>query len=418
MDDNGNSWVEKYRPETWEDIQGHNTHLKEIQNWAEHWTTGDDALLLVGPPGVGKTTTAYVAANEMGYPLQEINASSSRDQSAVDTITASIRSTPSDADHQFILFDEVDSYHHSTDTKKLADALSNPANPVIMTANSKYDVPDPMKRASRMKEYSLGKRSREAKLRQIAKAEDVEVKEADISDLAERPDLRSAINDLQSWAQDDIPPADDERVWEEGAFDAMEKILRGEPDLGYGETPDNMVIWLDENVKKEYRGLEATIAYDCIRMADKYAGYAQSSRNYTYWKYANSLLEQVARVRLTETHDYYINMDFPQWFRASTPNPSGDSPTARVYQKLKDTDGGTFQFGGDYTYFRRVLLPLIKRNPVEKRKKLAVNNGLDRDEVEVIGLSKDDFDRWTDDEVPESRVVEESRIKQDSAMSW
>ena len=61
---------------------------------------------------------------------------------------------------------------------------------------------------------------------------------------------------------------------------------------------------------------------------------------------------------------------------------------------------------------------MFKKMPTEKRKELAVDNGLDREEAEVLGLSKDDFDRWTDDEVPESRQEEEARIKQESAMSW
>jgi replication factor C large subunit len=332
----------------------------------------------------------------------------------------SMASTPTDAERQLILLDEVDGMTSGRGDPlvPLTEELADPSNPIIMTANSKYDVPQSVKSAAKMFELSLGKRSRKAKLRDIAQEEGVEIDSEDLDSLAERPDLRSAINDLQTWAEEDIPPSNDERQWTEGAFEIMENILRGDPDLGFGETPEDMVIWLDENVKKEYRGLEATVAYDCIRRADKYAGYAQDTRNYRYWKYAGSLLEQVARVRLTDTHDYYIDLDFPTWFRSSTPSPSDSKPIASVYRKLKDTEGGTFQFGGNYGYFRKVLLPMIKKMPTETRKELALDNGLERDEVEVLGLSKDDFDRWTDDEVPESRQEEEAAIKQESAMDW
>lgn len=420
MDDNGESWTEKYRPETWSDLQGHNSDVKKIRNWTKNWSPGDEPILLVGPPGIGKTTIAQIISKDLGFPIQGINASSARKSDDVEGLAMSMASTPTDAERQLILLDEVDGMTSGRGDPlvPLTEELADPSNPIIMTANSKYDVPRSVKSAAKMFELSLGKRSRKAKLRDIAQEEGVEIDSEDLDSLAERPDLRSAINDLQTWAEEDIPPSNDERQWTEGAFEIMENILRGDPDLGFGETPEDMVIWLDENVKKEYRGLEATVAYDCIRRADKYAGYAQDTRNYRYWKYAGSLLEQVARVRLTDTHDYYIDMDFPTWFRSSTPSPSDSKPIASVYRKLKDTEGGTFQFGGNYGYFRKVLLPMIKKMPTETRKELALDNGLERDEVEVIGLSKDDFDRWTDDEVPESRQEEEAAIKQESAMDW
>ena len=420
MDNNGKSWTEKYRPEKWSDLQGHNSDVQEIRQWAKNWSPGDQPILLVGKPGIGKTTIAQIISKTMGYPMQGINASSARKKSDVEGLAMSMASTPTDAERQLILLDEVDGMTSGKGDPlvPLTSELADPSNPIVMTANSKYDIPNSVKSASRMYELSLGKRSRKAKLRDIAEQEDVSIDKQDLDSLSERPDLRSAINDLQTWAEEDIPPSSGDRSFEQGAFGIMENILRGEPDLGFGETPADMVVWLDENVKKEYRGLEATVAYDCIRRADKFCGYTEQTRNYKYWKYAGSLLEQVARVRLTDTHDYYIDMNFPTWFRASTPSPSDDKPLASVYRKLKDTEGGSFQFGGNYAYFRRVLLPMFKKMPTEKRKELAVDNGFHREEAEVLGLSKDDFDRWTDDEVPESRQEEEARIKQESAMSW
>jgi len=420
MDNNGKSWTEKYRPETWSDLQGHNSDVQEIRQWSKNWSPGDQPILLVGKPGIGKTTIAQIISKTMGYPIQGINASSARKSDDVKGLAMSMASTPTDAERQLILLDEVDGMTSGRGDPlvPLTEELADPSNPIVMTANSKYDIPQSVKSASRMYELSLGKRSRKAKLRDIAEAEGVDIDKQDLDKLAERPDLRSAINDLQTWAEEDIPASSGDRTFEEDAFTVMENILRGDPDLGFGETPADMVVWLDENVKKEYRGLEATVAYDCIRRADKYAGYAQQTRNYGYWKYAGSLLEQVARVRLTDTHDYYINLNFPTWFRSSTPSPSDSKPIASVYRKLKDTEGGTFQFGGNYAYFRKVLLPMFKKMPTEKRKELAMSNGFNVKEADVLGLSKDDFDRWTDDEVPESRQEEEAAIKQESAMSW
>ena len=416
---NNESWVERYRPETFSDIQGHNSDLRDIKQWAKNWSPGDKPILLVGPPGIGKTTIAYVLSNYMDYPLQEINASSARKTCDIARVSSSLQSTPSDADRQLVLFDEVDGYNEHANLKPLTNALSDAKNPVVMTANSKYDVPNGVKRPADLFELSLGKRSREAKLRDIAEQEELDVDPEDLSKLAERPDLRSGINDLQRWAEDDVPPGEDQRTFEKGAFEVMGDILRGEPDTGFGMTPDELVMWLDENTMKEYRGVEAAIAYDCLARADKYLGYAQDTRDYGYWKYANTMIEQVARVRLTEPYDGWLDLDFPEWYRSSTPSVGDETPTASVYRKLKDYEGGTFQFGGDYVYFRRVLLPMLLKLPVEQRKNLALENALDMDEAEVLGLDAANFDEWRSSEgVPEERQEEEARIGQESAMSW
>ena len=47
------------------------------------WNTNDDgsyfkAALLSGPPGVGKTTSAYLICQELGFDIVEFNASDTR----------------------------------------------------------------------------------------------------------------------------------------------------------------------------------------------------------------------------------------------------------------------------------------------------------------------------------------------------
>ena len=106
-------WVEKYKPTGTKNIigqQGDRSNLKKLQNWLKGWdkhhgiaATGkplarpppwgaskDDgawakAALLSGPPGVGKTTTSYLVAKEMGYEIMETNASDTRSKKALDT---------------------------------------------------------------------------------------------------------------------------------------------------------------------------------------------------------------------------------------------------------------------------------------------------------------------------------------------
>ncbi|KAI9269006.1 replication factor RFC1 C terminal domain-containing protein [Phascolomyces articulosus] len=88
-------WVDKYRPQTIKEIVGNKEMVRKISAWLENWQdslandfkSGNDgndniekkrAVLLSGPPGIGKTTTALVVANTYGYEPVELNASDAR----------------------------------------------------------------------------------------------------------------------------------------------------------------------------------------------------------------------------------------------------------------------------------------------------------------------------------------------------
>jgi replication factor C large subunit len=393
MTDN-ESWVDRYRPESFAEIQGNNAALDRIRSWAEDWEPGDQGQLLVGPPGTGKTTTAYVVSDVLDMPLNQINASSARKTDDIEEMAASIAASPADGNRQLVLLDEVDGWHHSANKQPLYDALSNPANPIILTANEEYDVPDGIKNRVNTEKFKLGKRSRAAKIREIAAEEDVELDEHDEERLAQRPDLRSAINDLQMMAESDVPLGFDDRKWEEGEFDAIPEILGGDKYAGNDISPNDLVIWLDQAVAKEFRGLEAGVAYDSLARADKWLGRAQSTRNYRYWKYAGALARMVPEVRLTEAYSGYIPDLFPEWFRHSLDKASGDSATARVYRKLKDYDGQQYKFSGSYIHFKNVMLDLLRDLDVEERRQMALQHRLEGDELEVLDLDPDAYADW------------------------
>lgn len=394
MTQDSESWVDKYRPESFSEIQGNNAALERIREWAEDWEPGDQGQLLVGPPGTGKTTTAYVVSDVLGMPLNQINASSARKTKDIKDMAASIAASPVDGQRQLVLLDEVDGWHHASDKKPLYDALSSPANPIILTANEEYDVPDGIKNRVNTEKFKLGKRSRAAKIREIAAKEEVDLDEHDEKRLAQRPDLRSAINDLQMMAETDVPLGFDEREWEEGAFDAIPEIVGGDKYAGYDLSPNDLVIWLDQAIAKEFRGLEAGVAYDSLARADKWLGRAQSTRNYRYWKYAGALARMTAEVRLTESHSSYIPDLFPEWFRHSLDKADGETPTARVYRKLKDYDGETFKFGGSYLQFKNVYIDLLCDLDVEDRREIALRHRLEGDELEVLDLDKSAYEDW------------------------
>ncbi|CAN8103565.1 unnamed protein product [Discula destructiva] len=92
-------WTTKYAPTQLGHICGNKTNVEKIQKWLEAWPKsrkydfqrrGADgmgavrAIILSGPPGIGKTTAAHLAAKLAGYDVIESNASDSRSKKLVE----------------------------------------------------------------------------------------------------------------------------------------------------------------------------------------------------------------------------------------------------------------------------------------------------------------------------------------------
>ena len=63
-------WSEKYRPQDLTDLIGNEDARKFFVEWFGKWKIGTKPLLLVGPPGIGKTTLANIIANELGVNIK------------------------------------------------------------------------------------------------------------------------------------------------------------------------------------------------------------------------------------------------------------------------------------------------------------------------------------------------------------
>jgi len=147
------SWVEKHRPTTWGALQGNNKDIKQLRKWIENFSKGDQPQLLVGPPGTGKTSFVQLASQKYDLPLVQINASDSRTSSDIEDIADAIRSNPPDAEKYIILIDEVDSQSGRSNKTPLYNALDNPNNPVLLTANDEYSIPHAIRNKCKTREF-------------------------------------------------------------------------------------------------------------------------------------------------------------------------------------------------------------------------------------------------------------------------
>ena len=80
--------LEKYRPKKFSDIQGNHYALQKGLDWIAKFKSGSlpknkKGLLIIGPPGVGKTSFARILLTNQGFEAMELNASNMRSKKII-----------------------------------------------------------------------------------------------------------------------------------------------------------------------------------------------------------------------------------------------------------------------------------------------------------------------------------------------
>lgn len=131
--------VKKYRPKRLEDIVGQESIIASLKNIVQRGITPN--LLFTGPPGCGKTSTAYALANELNLPISEFNAS---DERGINTIREKIKPLSETAEKRIILLDECDQM--TSDAQHALRRIMELSPAVfILTANDESKIIPPIK---------------------------------------------------------------------------------------------------------------------------------------------------------------------------------------------------------------------------------------------------------------------------------
>jgi replication factor C large subunit len=134
-------WSDVYRPTNIDDMVGNEAARISVTKWLMKWVDGTRPILLIGPPGVGKTTIVKVLACQYGYDLIEMNASDTRNKAILTETIIPILTNRSLIGEKTLLFlDEVDGISGRQDAggiESLLSLIKEPTVPIIMASNTK-----------------------------------------------------------------------------------------------------------------------------------------------------------------------------------------------------------------------------------------------------------------------------------------
>jgi replication factor C large subunit len=200
--------TERLRPSRMASIVGNEESRLEILRWLKNWKVGTKPVLLMGPPGVGKSTSIHAAAREYGYTVIEFNASDVRTQERLREAIGPVlenRTLFGEEEKLLVFFDEVDGIYSRSDRsgmEYIMEFIQNANVPVALAANVEDDP-----KLKKLTQKSLVLRFKPISeelvliyLRSIAKRERISIPDSTLLEIARssRGDVRSALNLLQT----------------------------------------------------------------------------------------------------------------------------------------------------------------------------------------------------------------------------
>ena len=308
-------WTKKYEPKKRTDILGQELALYKIKEALKLKRT----ILIYGPTGTGKTSAVQVIGKELGLELFEISASDARNKENIEnTIGNSLAQQSLFAKGKVILIDDIDALSGTKDRGGLPTILAlieKTKHAIAITCIDPWDDKySKLRKQCLLIEFqALKKENMFNYLKNIADAESIQYQEKDLLDIIKlsKGDMRAAITDIQTYSITKTINTEEksERDREESMQYCLRKILKSkkwEETINVFDKVDEdlneCLLWLDENLPKEYNAEDLKKAYAYLSKADVYNGRIRRWQHWRFLIYINMLITSGVATAKKETN--------------------------------------------------------------------------------------------------------------------
>lgn len=294
------SLAEKYRAENYISIIGQDKAVEEIKLFLKEFPK-KKGLILYGPAGTGKTSLALAAANENNLEILELNSSDLRNRAKLEQILKPAAEQMSlFKKGKLIVMDEVDGVT-GTDIggiPELIRVLEVSKHPMILTCNDAWQTKlAPLRQICKLIEMkSLSPQIIQSIIQKVAEKEGItkDMKFFQQITIKSQGDLRAALNDLQSYRHVDsiTVNVEERRDIEENIFNILRKLFKERQDfLSLFDSTrlsiDEILLWIEENLPREYKNEALVKAYYALGKADIFRGRIYKNQTWRFLIYQN-----------------------------------------------------------------------------------------------------------------------------------